>query len=136
MSERNKDLLRRALDQAWNEGDLSAVEEFYAADVVLHGSIPGAKGVEGVRRVISAYRAAFPDLQITIEDLVAEGTKVVNRWLMTGTQKGEFMGVAPTGKRVTSTGISIVSVEDAKIVEIWGESDRLGLMQQLGAVPS
>ena len=136
MSERHADLLRRALDVVWNEGDLSRAQEFYAADVVLHGTIPGATGVEAVKQVIAAYRAGFPDLHISIEDVVAEGDKAVDRWSWTGMHKGEFMGIPATGKQVKTSGISIVRIRDGKIVEIWGVADRLGLMQQLGAVPS
>ena len=137
MSESNKALLRRDLEEVWNQGNLDAIDELFAADVILHEAPPGAlSGAEGVKQVVAGYRAAFPDLHFTIEDLIAEGDRVVNRWSLTGTHKGELMGIPPSGKQVTSTGISIVRIADGKIVEIWGASDQLGLMQQLGAVPS
>jgi len=135
MSEKNKSVLRRAAEELWNQGDLSAAEELYDADVVLHGAMPGlSSGVEGVKQVVAAYRAAFPDLCLTIEELIAEGDKIADRWSWTGTHKGEFMGVAPTGKKVTAKGVSIVRIADGKIVEIQSASDRLDLMQQLGAI--
>jgi steroid delta-isomerase-like uncharacterized protein len=90
----------------------------------------------GVKQVIAAYRAAFPDVHITIEDLVSEGDKVAERWTMRGTHKGEFAGIPATGKQVTSTGLVIVRIADGKVAEIWGASDQLGLMRQLGAIPS
>ena len=135
MSESNKDVLRGAIEKVWNKGDLSAVEQFYAADVVIHGALPGMpSGLEGVKRVIAAYRAAFPDVHLTIEELVAEGDKVADRWSWTGTHKGEFMGIAPTGKRVSVAGITIMRIADGKIAEIRSASDQLDLMKQLGAV--
>ena len=137
MSESNKGLLHRVIDEVWNQGDLSVAEEVYAADVMLHGSAPGLPpGIEGVKQVIAAQRDAFPDVRITIEDLVSEGDKVAERWTMRGTHKGEFMGIPATGKQVTSTGLVIVRIADGKIAEIWGASDQLDRMRQLGAIPS
>lgn len=137
MSESNQALLHRIIDEVWNQGNLSVAEEVYAADVVLHESAPGLPpGIEGVKQVIAAYRAAFPDVHITIEDLVSEGDKVAERWTMRGTHKSEFMGIPATGKQVTSTGLVIVRIADGKVAEIWGASDQLGLMRQLGAIPS
>ena len=135
MSESNKDVLRGAIENVWNKGDLSAIAQYYAADVVIHGALPGLPpGLEGVRQVISAYRAAFPDVQLTIEELIAEGDTVADRWMWTGTHKGEFMGIAPTGKKVKLGGVSIVRIADGKIVEIRSASDNLELMKQLGAI--
>ena len=81
-------------------------------------------------------RAAFPDLQYTVEDQIAEGDKVVTRYTASGTHRGELMGIAPTGSRVEITGISITRVEDGKIEEIWETHDALGMMRQLGVIPS
>jgi steroid delta-isomerase-like uncharacterized protein len=81
-------------------------------------------------------RAAFPDTRMTIEDEIAEGDKVVIRWTIRGTHKGEYMGIAPTGKEVTVTGISVYRIERGKIVEDWSNNDMLGMLQQLGAIPS
>jgi steroid delta-isomerase-like uncharacterized protein len=137
MSERNKDLFRRLVDVLWNQGDLDASSEFFADDAVIYG-MPAdfPQGIEGAKASIGWFRAAFPDLHLTNNDLIAEGDKVVQRWTMTGTHKGEFMGIAPTGKKFTTTGISIVRIANGKIVEAWNASDQLDLMQQLGAIPS
>jgi predicted ester cyclase len=137
MSETTKDRLRQGWERTWNQGDLDAVQEYYAAGVVVHGApseLP--PGTEGVKFVISGLRAAFPDVQLTSDDLIVEGDKAVSRWSWTGTHKGEYLGIAPTGKRVTTSGISIMRLADDKIAEIWSTSDELGLMQQIGAMPS
>jgi predicted ester cyclase len=89
---------------------------------------------EGEKRLLRMHRAAFADAEATIDDQIAEGDKVVTRWTFRSTHKGKFMGIAPTGKRVTITGINIHRIEGGKIVELWRQKDVLGLMQQLGAV--
>jgi steroid delta-isomerase-like uncharacterized protein len=137
MSESNKAIQRGAIEEVWNKGNLDAAKEYYAADVVIHGAVPGQpQGIAGVRQAIGASRAGFPDLHLEIEDIVAEGDRVVNRWTMTGTHKGEYMGISPTGKRIEWSGISLVRIAESKIAEIWTGADRQALMQQLGAVPS
>jgi predicted ester cyclase len=82
------------------------------------------------------YRNAFPDVQMSLEDQVAEGDMVVTRWIASGTHQGEFMGIAPTGDRVTVAGTSIERIVDGKIEETWDDYDALGMMQQIGAIPS
>ncbi len=81
------------------------------------------------------YRKAFPDLRLTIDDQIAEGETVVTRWTATGTHEGELMGIPPTGKQATTTGININHVSGGKLVDGWGIFDQLGLLQQIGAVP-
>jgi steroid delta-isomerase-like uncharacterized protein len=136
MSEKNKALVRRT-GEIWNQGDLSAAEEVYAADVVLHSSVAGERtGVEAVKQAIRAQRAAFPDLQVTIEHLIAEGDMVVNHVSLTGTHQGEFAGLAPSGKPWKATAISVVRVADGKVAEIWGVADQLDVLRGLGASPS
>ena len=120
MSEEIKARLRRGWDRTWNQGDLTAIDEVYAADVVIHNAAPGTPaGIEGVKLTIGAFRAAFPDLQFTLEDLIAEGDKAVNRWSMTGTQQGEFRGAPPTGEKMTMSGLSMMRIANGKIAEIW-----------------
>ena len=120
MSEVNKAWFRREVDRVWNEGDLDAAEEVYAADVVIHNAAPGNPGgIEGVKLTVSSVRAAFPDLEFSTEDLLAEGDKVAQRWSITGTQKGEWMGAPPTGKKTTMRGISMMRIANGKIVDIW-----------------
>jgi steroid delta-isomerase-like uncharacterized protein len=136
-TEENKALLRRDMGELWGQGNLAVAEEVYATDVVLHNAPPGLPpGIEGVKGVVTAYRAAFPDLHVTIQDEVAEGDRVVLRWTMRGTQKGEFFGIPATGKPMTLAGIVIARVADSKIAEVWASTDQLGMMQQLGVIPT
>jgi ketosteroid isomerase-like protein len=122
----------------FQEGNLDAADEILSPDFVWHGGGgPGEdqRGPEPTKQVASALIAAFPDRRITHEDTLVAGDKVLIRWTMTGTQEGEFAGIAPTGRRVTVTGFDLFRIEGGKIVEMWQEMDQLGLMQQLGAVP-
>jgi steroid delta-isomerase-like uncharacterized protein len=135
MSEENKTLVRRLIEEAWNEGNLAVVDELLSPDYILHVAAPGVPDREGYKQVVSMYHTAFPDLRFTIEDTVAEGDKVVIRLTIRGTHKGEYMGIAPTGKQVAMTAIAIRRIEGGRIVEEWVETDRLGLMQQMGVVP-
>ena len=137
MSEENKALARRYVEEAINKGNLAVIDELTADDFVEHNPFPGqAPGVEGEKQLISMMRAAFPDLHSTIEDVIAEGDKVVLRATTRGTHKGEFMGIPPTGKQVTVTEIHIVRFANGKGVDHWGEVDMMGMMQQLGAMPT
>ena len=122
----------------WNpQTDLSDLEEFIAADFVSHSMPPGlAPGIEGVKQMVSIFQNAFPDMAGAIEDVVAEGDKVVVRFSGTGTHQGEFFGIPPTGKRIKSTGINIFRIANSKIVEYWNNADDLGLLRQLGVIPS
>ena len=120
MSEDKKAWLRKSMDEVWNKGNLDAAGEFYAADVVIHNAAPdNPGGLEGVKYTVSGLRGAFPDIQFTVEDLIAEGDKVSQRWSATGTQKGEWMGAPASGEKTTMGGISIVRIANGKIVEIW-----------------
>ena len=121
MSEENKAIAGRYLDELWNKKNEAIPDE-------LRSFSRGTLGRE--------VRAAFPDIQLTVEDQVAEGDKVVTRYTLRGTHKGEFAGIAPTDKQVTFTGIWIYRIEGGKIVERWGNSDRAGLLEQIGAIPS
>ena len=120
MSEDIKAWYRKGMDEVWSKGNLDAAGEFYAADVVIHNAAPGNPGgLEGVKYTVNGVRAAFPDLQFNVEDLVVEGDKVAQRWSWTGTQKGAFMGAPPTGEKRTVSGLSLVRIANGKIVEIW-----------------
>ena len=139
MSDQNKALARRYVEEVWNRDNLSFIDELIAPNATFHDpSVPGGKftGPEGLRQFVQIYRGAFPDVRLAIEDLIAEGDKVVSRWTATGTHKGELMGIAPTGKRVTVTGCDIANYQNGKIVEAWASYDMLGMLQQLGVVPS
>jgi steroid delta-isomerase-like uncharacterized protein len=136
-AQENKAFYNRITEAIWNKGDLDAVDELFAPDVVIH-SAPAEwpSGTEGVKATVSMYRGALPDLKLTSNLVIAEGDKVANYWTLSGTHSGELMGVPGTGKRIETYGVSVVRFEGGKIVEIFGASDQLGLMQQLGAIPS
>lgn len=134
MSEENKALAHR-----WNlifEGDFAIAEDIIADDCVYHDGPPDLlPGPEGVKEWAIMFRSGFIDLRITEEEFIAEGDKVVGRFVAQGTHQGEFMGVRATGNSVTISGINIMRIADGKIVEHWVNYDALGLMQQIGAIP-
>ena len=136
MSEANKTHVRRLIEEVWNKGYMPVADELIAPTYAHHdSSTPDVgRGPEGEKKRAANYRGAFPDLRLKIEDTVAEGENVVVRWSSHGTHKGEFNGIAPTGKQVNLTGVSVVRFSNNKIVEGWVNWDALGLMQQLGVV--
>jgi len=134
--EANKALDRRSLEEVWNQGNLDVADELFDANFVYHiTGIPDVQGPEGVKQVVTMYRTAFPDLQYTEEDMIAEADKVALLWTATGTHNGEFMGLPPSGNQITVTGISFGCFAGGKFVEEWSNYDALGLMEQLGAAP-
>ena len=136
MSESNKELSLRVNNEVWNEGKINLIDELVSADFVNHSAPPGLPtDREGFKQFVGMYRAAFPDVQITIEDILAEGDRVMTRWSATGTHQGELMGIPASGKHVTVTGMSENRISGGKIVEQWNEFDDLGMMQQIGAIP-
>ena len=136
-TEDNKALVRRIIEEVWNQGNLAVVDELSDENVVNHNPPgPPLQGPEAFKQFVLMYRSAFPDTHFTIEDEIAEGEKVVTRWTARGTHKGELMGIPPTGKQVTVTGISIDRFAGGKSIESWTNFDTLGMMQQLGVVPA
>lgn len=135
-TENNKTLTHQFLEELFNKRNLAIVDALCVTNVINHGLGPEASGIEGTRRSAAMYLAAFPDLHFTFEDFIAEGDKVVVRESISGTQQGELMGIPPSGKRTSVTGIEIYRFEGGKIVEHWNQSDNLGLLQQLGAIPA
>jgi len=137
MSEQNKALERRLIEEVWNRGDYAVVDELVASDYVGHSSSPETEmhGTAGYRQFYVALRTAFPDLQVTIEDQIAEGDEVVSRWTARGTHKGAYAGIPPTGKHGMVTGVTVERIADGKVVECWTNSDELGLLQQIGVIP-
>jgi steroid delta-isomerase-like uncharacterized protein len=137
--EENKAVVQREFEDIFSGGgNLDAAEEIYAPNYVGHEPTFGdIVGVESAKQFAADYRQAFPDLQATIEDQVAEGDKVVTRFTSRGTHQGETEDFGPpTGTRIEVTGITIEQFsEEGKIVEDWTNFDALGLMQQLGLVP-
>ena len=133
--EAHRRVVQRQVDEVWNAGNLAVLDELMAPDFVSHRTSPGIPpDRKGFAQIVSMHRKAFSDLRVTVEDMVADGDKVANRWSWTGTHDGVFMGIQPTGKRVTQTGISIHRFEGGKIVEQWHEMDTVGVLQQLGAM--
>ena len=135
--EANKALARRWLDEVWNKVNLVAVDELCATNFMFNYAAPGAScDREGYKKTAVMLTAGTSDCTITLEDMVAEEDKVAVRWKGTSRHTGEFMGMPATGKQLMMTGISILQIEDGKIAEEWGEMDFMGLMQQIGAIPS
>lgn len=133
MSEENKTLARHSWDLLKN---LDILEEVYAADLVWHEPDQDVQGLEEARRFFGMYKIAFPDLHATVEDVIAEGDKVVTRWTVRGTHQGETEEFGPpTGRQVEIEGVTIHRIEGGKIVEEWERYDNLSVMQQLGFAP-
>ena len=137
MSDKNKAVARAVFD-VFNGADPAELDDVVAPDAVDHDPYNPFReeGREGLKKVIAMYREAFPDLEFTIEDQIAEGERVVTRWTARGTHTGDLWGIPGTGKEVTVTGTSIDRIKDDRIVESWSNWDALGLMQQLGVVPA
>jgi predicted ester cyclase len=132
-TEDNKAFVRRFYEELHSKKNLAAVDDFIDPNIVDHAVPPGLPGgIEGARQFAGMLLTAFPDHQVTIEDMIAEGDKVVARMTVRGTHQGAFLGIPPTGKHWTD----IIRIAGGKIVEHWNNYDALGLMQQLGVVPS
>jgi steroid delta-isomerase-like uncharacterized protein len=137
MGNDNAGLILRHHDEVWSKGDLSAVDELYAADFVgHHPGQPDWIGPESVKRVVIAIREAFPDFRESVEDVLVEGDKVATRFTSTGTHLGAYREFGPTGRRVALTEMGFFRVSGGRIVEKWGLLDRVGMFQQLGMVPA
>ena len=136
MFEQNKLIARRFFEEVENQGKLAVVDELLAHDFVNHTPFGEMHGIESAKQFGSMLRTAFPDMQVTVEDQIAEGDRVATRWTCRGTHQGEFQGVPPTSKRIEITGMVISRIANGKIVEQWGNPNLLGLMQQIGAVPT
>jgi steroid delta-isomerase-like uncharacterized protein len=137
-NDQNKAIVRKLIDEAFNHGNLKVLDELVGPECILHDpSAPDmGKGPEAARRAVSLYRAAFPDLRVTVEDMLSDGDKVVTRWSARGTHRGAFGAIGPTGKTGVTTGIEIDRLLNGKIVEVWVNWDESGLMRQLGVAPS
>jgi len=131
---------RRLIEESFNQGNFALADELVAPDAVDHDPATPAqmrelRGPELLKRTAGMYRTAFPDVRISVDDVIVAGDKVVLRWHSEGTHRGELAGLAPTGARGSVTGISIDHWKDGKVVETWTEWDNLGLARQLGAAP-
>ena len=137
MSEENKAKYRRVVEEAASQGNLDVLDELVSKEFVYHepGS-PEFRGPDGFKQMLTMYRTAFPDLHMHVEDQIAEGDTVVTRWTAHGTHGGDLAGLPATGKEIHISGIAIDRFADGMIVEEWESFDGLGMMQQLGVVPT
>jgi len=135
--EENNAIARHFFDSAWNKGDFSVLDTLLTPASMDYSTLHGApeQGSDSFRNIIGTFRAAFPDIHLTIDDEIYTGDKVVHRWTLRGTHQAPFMGLPPAGKKVEFTGTTIVQMRDGKIAARWSNLDMMRLMQQLGAVP-
>ncbi len=136
-TEQHKALLQRFQDEFINAHNPDAADALCTPDFTIHMSgQPPIVGLAAFKQLVAAYFAAFPDFHETTEDVFAAGDRVARRVRFTGTHAGEMLGIAPTGKRVSVTSISIFRIADGKVAEEWAENDIFGMLQQLGAIPA
>jgi len=134
--EKNTAAVRRFYDEVMNKGNLKVIDELIDPKYVEHYVAPGISADKaGLTKIMEMYRTAFPDLQVTVEDIIAKGDKVWVYTIMRGTQKGDFMDIKATGKKIEVKGVDIVRFVNGKAVEHWGVNDDLTMMQQLGVIP-
>ena len=134
-TETNKAIVRRYFEQVYNKRRRDLAAEFLVENIELHGT--GLQpGLDVVKQWLTMFLAAFPDLHVTIEDVVAEGDRVVARTTYTGTHQADLQGIPATGKTVSESAITIFRLANGKIAEGWLVADNLGLMQQLGVIPA
>lgn len=135
-AEENKAIVCRWVDEAYNPGNVGLMDELFAADFVNHDPAnPQVRDLEGLKQDVRTQQAGFPDRHTTIDELLADGDKVIKRFTFRGTQTGEWNGIPATGKQVTLQGIDILRIENGQITEIWWGYDALGVLQQLGVIP-
>lgn len=132
--EQNKALILQYIDQVWGKENIAAVEEFLSADYKRYLSpVSEPLNLEGQKQRLIGFRTAFPDAQITVEDIFAEGDRVVFRSIMRGTHQGAFQGIPPTGRNITVGLLDVIRIENRKFIEHWGGPDLFDLIKQLGA---
>jgi steroid delta-isomerase-like uncharacterized protein len=135
-AEENKALVRRFVEEFWNEGKTAAADELMALDAEIHLPTGEVVDPDGLKSFAGTFRESFPDWHSTFEELIAEGERVAERWTGRGTHRGELQGIPPTGKRVEVPGSVFYRIVGGKIVEFRGQLDMMGLMQQLGVMAS
>lgn len=135
--EHNKEVTRRFSAEVWGEGNAALADELIASDLVEHTPFPApTPGLEGHKQVLAMFRSAFPDLKVTVDDVIGEDDWTCLMWHGDGTHTGDMMGIPATGKAVHVTGIDVLKLENGKIKERWAEIGAFSLMQQLGVIPS
>ncbi|MGE0227096.1 MAG: ester cyclase [Dehalococcoidia bacterium] len=136
-AEQRRTLIRRIADEFWNAGSVDVLVEAFAPDVIDHYAPPGLPpGRDGVIALNLAFRTAFPDLQMTVDDIIVDGDRLAWRWSVRGTHQAALMGTPPTGKAVSVHGVSVDRFEGGRIVERWLEMDLHGLLMQISAAPT
>jgi predicted ester cyclase len=135
-TEQNKAMVHRIFEEGINENNLATFDELVAPNYVNYGFPDLPPGPEGLKIAVNMFATAFHDFRVTVEDTIAEGDRVASRGVFTGTHEAEFQGIPPTGKRISVAYMDIWRVENGRFVENWVQLDMLGLMQQLGVVPS
>src|SRR5262249_38387439 len=138
MSEANKYVVKRVFEELWNEANLSVADQFFAPNYIHHDPATQdfGRGPESERKRLNLYRSAFPDLRLTIENIISEGETVMARWSCHATHRGELNGIPATGKRIDITGVTVCRLTGGKVAEAWVQWDALGMMRQLGAIPA
>ncbi len=138
MSDENKTLVRRWFEEVWNKGREEAIDEMFGEDGIAHGLAEDSgqplRGASGFKPFFRKFRAAFPDIEVVVEDMVAEGDKVAARCTVRGKHQSDSLGFAATNQPMEITGMTIVRVRDDKIVEAWNNFDFMSMFQQLGAL--
>jgi steroid delta-isomerase-like uncharacterized protein len=134
MSADNKALVRRWFEEVWNNGRIGTIDEMLADRAIVHGLGGVMQGPSEFKPFHAAFRSAFPDLSVVVEDAVTEGGMVAARWSCTGTHQGDGLGFPATGRKVQISGMAFLRVEGGKFVEGWNNFDQLGMLQQLGVV--
>jgi len=133
--EENKAIIKRYFDEVYNEGNLDVIDEIISPDFEYHSPIGGYKGSEAMKQNLTFSRNAFPDMHVTVNQIFAEGDWVGVRWTMTGTHKGDFHGIPPTGNTFEMEWASFCRLEDGKGVEVYNFTDSLSFFRQLGVTP-
>ena len=137
MSEQNKRVAKRLYEDVIGGGEVELIDELVSKDYFGHASAPEfeTRGREAYKQFVHGLRGAFPDLKLKVEEQVAEGDRVVSRWVASGTHNGEYFGIPPSGKQGSMNGITIERIVDGVALECWTNSDDLGLLRQIGAIP-
>jgi predicted ester cyclase len=141
-TEDNKAMARRLIEEGWNQGNLTVFDELCTPDYIYHDPVSPVHTREDYKQLVAEGRRVYSDFHLTIEDLIAEGDKVVVRYKGRGTNTNDFvspsmpMPIPATGKQVTASGISISRIAEGKVIETWNQADNLGALQQLGLIPS
>jgi steroid delta-isomerase-like uncharacterized protein len=137
MATDNREKSRRIFEEVWNQKNVGLIDELVATDYVHHDvQSADQKGIEAYKQFVDLYLKAFPDIRFNIEDQISDGDTAVIRWTVTGTHNGDLPGLSRTGRPISVTGITIARLSDGKFIESWNNWDALGMMQQLGAVPT